>query len=170
MSKNTKNTNKKVGDNSNPSALQRNLSDGPFHLVIPDFNDEDEQVATSTGSSSNIIRKYPSRASSSTSKISRATSSSTPKISAASSSSSTPASKIPQASFNSSSSITASALANVQIKIPNIRLPKSCVDLPKIIPQPLENEAKRGKFQVTILNYLLTNVLRYTYEKRFIFI
>ena len=45
-----------------------------------------------------------------------------------------------------SSSTTPSALANIQIKIPNIRLLKSCIDLPKKIPQPLENEDERGKF------------------------
>jgi hypothetical protein len=126
MSKNTKNTNKKIRDDSEPSALQRtNLSKGPFHLVLPDIDEEATQVATSTSSSSsNIIRKYLARNISLSKKLTT----------------NTPSSSTP------SSSTTPSALANIQMKIPNIRLLKSCIDLPKKIPQPLENEDERGKF------------------------
>src|SRR5579859_7995052 len=98
MSKNTKNINKKIRDDSKPSALQRtNLSKGSFHLVLPDIDEEATQVATSTSSSSsNIVQKYLARNISSSKKLTT----------------NTPSSQVSSTSTPSSTSITLDSLTS----------------------------------------------------------
>ena len=187
MSKNTKNTKnvKKTGDDS-----ERPFRDPerPFRLVVPDFNEDETHNISSSRKFNTNTSKIPQVSSSSplpeisqtssSPSLSKASSSSPsfPKISRTSSSpslskassSSLSFPKISHVSSSTTSSSNMPSLANLQIKIPNIRLPKSVTDLPKKIPQPLENENERSKFRVTILNCLLTNVLRYVYENQFI--
>jgi hypothetical protein len=125
--------------------------EGPFYLVLPDdLNEDGSQVvplspntsrtSSSTSSRSNLIQKYPKHPSHNIS------------------------SNIKQNTINTSSS----KIPQISQSIPKIHLLKSVADLPKLSQQPLD-ETERGKL-ILILNCLLTNVLRYTFENRFIFI
>ena len=143
MSKNTKNTKnvKKTGDDS-----ERPFRDPerPFRLVVPDFNEDETHNISSSRKFNTNTSKIPQVSSSSPLPEISQTSSSPSLSKASSSSPSFP--KISHVSSSTTSSSNMPSLANLQIKIPNIRLPKSVTDLPKKIPQPLENENERSKF------------------------
>ncbi|RGB43703.1 hypothetical protein C1646_749497, partial [Rhizophagus diaphanus] len=119
--------------------------EGPFHLVLPDdLNEDNLQISplssTSPLSRLNLIQKYP-KPSPVSSQISQSTSSLSfsPYTQAVSS-------KISQST--SSSSFSPSKLANLKVKIPVIRLPKSVVDLPRLtrnIQTPSQTKNHGGK-------------------------